>query len=48
MKGGELRLIELVVKKYQRGLAVEIIAEQVEEEESVVEAICKSNQGMWQ
>ena len=40
-RGMMLRLIEQIVKKYPRGLAVEAIAEQVEEEESVVEAICK-------
>ena len=36
-----LQLIELIVKKYQRGLTMEVIAEQVEKEVSVVESICK-------
>ena len=37
-----LQLIEQVAKKYQRGLTTEVIAEQVEEEVSVVENICKA------
>ena len=41
-RGKMLRLIELVVKKYQRGLTVASIAEQVEEDESMVETICKA------
>ena len=40
-KGMKLHVIELIMKKQQRGLSVSQIAEQIEEEEDTVQGICR-------
>jgi len=40
-KGGMIRLITMVTKKLSKGKSIDVIADELEEDISVIEAICK-------